>query len=220
MTIKEAMEARHSVRAYRDIPIPEDIRKKLDDYANVCGEEGGIRIFLRYDDPEGFDSRLAHYGNFKNVKNYIVLAGKKTSDFDLKCGYWGEKLVLYAQQLGLNTCWVALTFNKRTVKKLLKEGESLCMVISLGYGETQGAAHKGKSAADVADLSGTPDWFLEGVEAALLAPTAVNQQKFYFTYQDGQAHLKTKGIGSCLKTDLGIVKYHFEAVSNHPAVTD
>ena len=63
----------------------------------------------------------------------------------------------------------------------------------------------------------TPDWFREGVEAALLAPTAVNQQKFLFSLRNGEVTVRAKGIGACLQTDLGIVKYHFEAVSGHEA---
>ncbi len=59
-----------------------------------------------------------------------------------------------------------------------------------------------------------PDWFEEGMKAVLLAPTAVNQQKFYFTLTDGdRVSAKVKGTGFYAKTDLGIVKYHFEAVT-------
>lgn len=220
MTIQEAISARHSVRAYKTDPIPQQIRTQLDDFAQKCSEEGNVHIFIRYDDPEGFDSRLAHYGHFRNVNNYIVLAGTKNSDFDLRCGYYGEKLVLYAQQLGLNTCWTALTFNKRRVKEILADGESLCMVIALGYGETQGVPHKGKTIADVLDGENAPDWFAEGVRAALLAPTAVNQQKFRFFYRNGEVHLKSKGFGTYLQTDLGIVKYHFEAVTGKQVIID
>ena len=119
MTILEAIEARHSVRTYKDQAIEADIREKLDAFAKECNREGNLNISIQYDDPEGFDSRLAHYGNFRNVKNYIVLAGKKGAGFDLRCGYYGEKVVLFAQQLGLNTCWVALTFNKRKVNTII-----------------------------------------------------------------------------------------------------
>lgn len=220
MTILEAIRARHSVRAYLDKPIPADVRAQLDGFIEECNHEGNLHISIQYDDPEGFDSRLAHYGSFRNVKNYIVLAGRKDKDFDLRCGYYGEKLVLFAQQLGLNTCWVALTFNKKKVKELLKDGESLCMVIALGYGETQGSAHKGKTLDAVTKAENAPEWFTAGVEAALLAPTAVNQQKFQFAYRDGQASLKIKGLGTCLKTDLGIVKYHFEAASGHKVIAE
>ena len=53
------------------------------------------------------------------------------------------------------------------------------------------------------------DWFLRGIDAALLAPTAMNQQKFTFTCKGNQVSAKA-GLGFYSKTDLGIVKYHFE----------
>ena len=218
MNLWEAIRERHSVRAYKDTVIPEEIRKQLASVAEECNREGNLHISLRYDDPEGFDSRLARYGRFRSVRNYIVLAGGKDPGFELRCGYYGEKIVLAAQMLGLNTCWVALTFNKKWVKQLLSPDETLCMVIALGYGETPGVQHKGKRFEDVAEAEDAPDWFREGVEAALLAPTAVNQQKFRFTYHDGKACLKSSGIGAHLQTDLGIVKYHFEAVTGHEVI--
>ena len=217
MTLWEEIGARHSVRAYKEDPIPEDVRALLDAFAAECGAKGGLHIFLRYDDPEGFNSRLAKYGRFRNVRNYIVLAGRREKGFELRCGYYGERLVLFAQRLGLNTCWAALTYNRKRVRGLLPEGESLCMAIALGYGETQGVPHRGKAYADVTDAKDAPDWFREGVEAALLAPTAVNQQKFLFSLRNGEVTVRAKGIGACLQTDLGIVKYHFEAVSGHEA---
>jgi hypothetical protein len=94
------------------------------------------------------------------------------------------------------------------------------MVIALGYGETQGTAHKGKTVPDVSVSADAPDWFAEGVNAALLAPTATNQQKFQFAYRNGEVHLRSKGIGTCLRTDLGIVKYHFEAVTGKTVIVD
>ena len=213
MTILEAMDARHSVRAYREERIADDVRQQLNWFTEKCNQESGLHIFIRYDDPEGFDSRLAHYGHFRNVRNYIVLAGKKGPDFDFRCGYCGEQIVLFAQQHGLNTCWAAMTFNKRKVRELIPEGETLCMVIALGYGETQGQARKSKAAGDVADSGLDQVWFAKGIEAALKAPTAVNQQKFLFSLKDGEPFIRVKGLGSYTKVDLGIAAFHFEAAS-------
>ena len=214
MTLMEAIDARHSVRAYKDMPIPQEVRDQLDAFVKTCNEESGLNITISYDDPAGFDSRLAHYGSFSNVRNYIILKGSKRADFDFVCGYFGEKIVLYAQQLGLNTCWTALTFNKKKVKELVPAGETLCMVIALGYGETQGNAHKSKSMYDVIDVKGgMPEWFVAGVEAALKAPTAVNQQKFCFMLENDKPSVKVKGLGTYTKVDLGIVAYHFEAAT-------
>ena len=214
MNLQEAMEARHSVRAYKDIPIPMDVRRELDGFIAACNRESGLSISARYDDPSGFDSKLAHYGSFRNVKNYIVLAGQKTPDFDFDCGYYGEKVVLHAQTLGLNTCWAALTFNKRMVKRLLREGETLCMAIALGYGETQGVSHRSKPFADVTEhVDAPPWWFLDGVGAALKAPTAMNQQKFAFSMRDGEPFARVKGLGGYTQVDLGIACCHFEAAT-------
>jgi len=214
MTITEAIDARHSVRAYKDEAIKPELREKLNEFVDECNSESGLHITVMYDEPDGFDSGLARYGSFRNVKNYIVLAGKKIDKFDYLCGYYGEKIVLFAQQLGLNTCWVALTFNKKKVKELVPSGEKLCMVISLGYGENQGKEHKGKKLQDVVDVKGDmPEWFVQGVEAALKAPTAINQQKFCFTLDGETPGVKVKGLGAHTKVDLGIVAYHFEVAT-------
>ena len=211
MTDLEALRARHSVRAYLDKPIPPELRRELDALAERCNRESGLHIRLIYDDPAGYDSFLTHYGVFRNVTNYIVLAGKKEGDFDFRCGYYGEKLVLLAQKLGLNTCWTALTFNKKRVRELIPEGESLCMAIALGYGKTQGVPHRSKRPERVSEgVETMPDWFEKGLEAALLAPTAVNQQKFCFGLENGEPMVRVKGIGSYTRVDLGIAALHFE----------
>ena len=213
MAIPENMRNRHSVRAYTTAPIPSDIRAQLDAFILQCNSESGLNISVQYDDPDGFDSRLAHYGKFRNVCNYIVLAGKKREDFDVRCGYYGEKIVLYAQSLGLNTCWTALTFHKNHVKKILQHGDALCMVIALGYGESSGTSRKSKTIEDVTKGKDLPDWFIEGVEAALLAPTAMNQQKFLFTLEQDIPVLQVSSFGPYAKEDLGIAACHFEAVT-------
>ena len=214
MTIMEAIDARHSVRAYKDMAIPQEVRDRLDAFVSSCNDESGLNITIAYDDTEGFDSRLAHYGSFSNVRNYVILKGSKRADFDFACGYYGEKIVLYAQELGLNTCWAALTFNKKKVKELVPAGEALCMVIALGYGETQGHEHKSKSMFDVIDVKGgMPEWFVAGVESALKAPTAMNQQKFCFMLENDEPSVRVKGLGTFTKVDLGIVAYHFEAAT-------
>ena len=130
-------------------------------------------------------------------------------NLDEKCGYYGEKLVLKAQELGLNTCWVALTRGASAAK--VSGNETEVIIISLGYGKTQGAERKSKRPADVSNITdGSPEWFGKGIEAALLAPTAINQQKFRFTLSGNRVSAQTGKLGPCLKIDLGIVKCHFE----------
>lgn len=210
MTMLEAMRARHSVRSYLAKPLEIGAKQALLKEIDAVNRESGLHIQLVTDEPKAFSGLMARYGKFSGVNNYIVLAGRKAPDLDERCGCYGERLVLLAQQLGLNTCWVAMTYKKIPSAFQLAPGEKLVLVIALGYGTTQGVPHKSKSPEDVASVSGAPEWFRAGVEAALLAPTAMNQQKFTFTLEDGRVRAGA-GTGFYTRIDLGIVKYHFEA---------
>ena len=210
MNAMELMKSRHSVRQYLDHPIEEEKRRILDKSVEVLNKEGDLHIQIFYEEPECFDSRLAHYGRFENVRNYIAIIGKKSADLDERSGYYGEKLVLKAQELGLNTCWVALTHGKSKV--VLEKDEKEVILISLGYGKDQGRAHRNKDISGITErYDDAPEWYRKGIDAAMCAPTAVNQQKFRFTLKEGnKVHASTSGIGALLKVDLGIVKCHFE----------
>ena len=209
-SLREAMSQRHSVRAYQARPIEDGKKEKLKSRISQCNRESGLHIQLVTDEPKAFDSRMAHYGKFSGVTNYLALVGKKGAKLEELCGYYGEQLVLYAQQMELNTCWVALTYKKIPEAFQVDPGEKLAIVIAIGYGKNPGVPHRSKAYSAVcAETGAEPDWFRDGVEAALLAPTAVNQQKFHFTYKEGKVAAKA-GWGFYSRIDLGIVKYHFE----------
>lgn len=208
MDALQAIRDRHSVRSYLDKPIEKDLREKLQAVIDECNKESGLHIQLVTDEPKAFDSFMAHYGKFSGVKNYIALVGKKSCDEQI--GYYGEKIVIAAQTLGLNSCWVALTFKKIKNAFVVDSGEKLYCVISLGYGATQGVTHQTKTFEQVApDVVDAPEWFKNGIQAALLAPTAMNQQKFTFSLKGDKVCAKAGG-GFYTNIDLGIVKYHFE----------
>ena len=216
MTLLEAIEARHSVRKYLDKEIPADIIAALQNKIAECNKVGNLNIQLVLNETRAFTGMLS-YGQFSGVKNYLVMVGKKSKDLDVRIGYYGEQLVLLAQTLGLNTCWVGLSYRKVPEAYNESKDEKLACMIALGYGETQGVKHKIKTVEQVSNASDlTPSWFKKGVEAALLAPTAVNQQKFSFEYLGNKngIHLvkADKGFSMIGYThmDLGIAKLHFE----------
>ena len=205
----EAIENRHSVRKYLDKPIEQEKIDALNAEIEVVNKESGLNIQLVTNEKSCFGGIMS-YGKFENVTNYIVMVGKKAKDLDEKIGYYGEWLVIKAQELGLNTCWVGLSYSKNNARATIDAGEKLVCVISLGYGANQGTQHKSKSMEKVSNYSPLdPDWFREGVECALMAPTAINQQKFYIERKDDIVDI-TAGLGFYSKVDLGIVKYHFE----------
>ena len=195
----------------------EEIVKLLEDELVKLNNEGQLHIQLICNEPKAFQGTMAKYGKFRNVNNYLVMAGKKAEDLDERVGYYGEQIVLLAQTLGLNTCWVGLSYRKVPEAYNVGKDEKLVCMIALGYGETQGVPHKIKTVEQVSNASDiTPSWFRKGVEAALLAPTAVNQQKFSFEYvgMNNNCHLIRAKKGFSMigytKMDLGIAKYHFE----------
>ena len=210
MELWEAMERRHSVRAYEDKALPPEVREELSVFIDQCNRESGLHMQPVWDEPRGFGGMMARYGKFSGVRNYIALVGTKSGNLDETCGYYGQQLVLRAQQLGLNTCWVGLTYRKTPDACKVGNHEKLAAVIALGHGVSNGSPHRSKSRDAVSNAgAGTPQWFQNGVDAALLAPTAMNQQKFYFSYENGTVRAKA-GLGFYSKIDLGIVKYHFE----------
>lgn len=213
MDITEAIKKRHSVRQYTARPLGENIISALRQEISACNSESGLHIQLVTNEPKAFDGFMARYGKFNGVANYLAMVGKKDANLDEKCGYYGERIVLKAQQFGLNTCWVAVTYSKVKSAYSVEKGEKLCLVIALGYGEIQGIPHKSKSPAEISESGDNPpDWFKRGIEAALLAPTAMNQQKFKFILNGNSVTAKSSS-GFCTKIDLGIVKYHFEVAA-------
>lgn len=219
MTLMEAMQARHSVRQYREEALRKEDAALLREEIEACNAESGLHIQLVCGEPKAFSGLLARYGKFSGVTNYIALVGKKGPDLSETCGYFGERIVLRAQQIGLNTCWVAMTYSKVPRAFSAGEGEKLCAVIAVGYGKTQGSGHRVKSVREVTEGEPPfPEWFVSGVEAALLAPTAMNQQKFRFALQGNRVSV-TAGSGFYTKLDLGIVKYHFAMGAGADAFT-
>jgi len=256
----EAMKNRHAVRSYTERKIDDEVLDKLNSFIYECNKEGDVNIQLIVNEPRAFDGIMAHYGKFSGVKNYLAMVGKKGKETEL--GYYGEKIVLYAQSLGLNSCWVAMTYSKIKGAYIVNPGEKMFMVVTLGYGENQGVPHVSKSADEVSvyryDLSdkgscikktedevesgksnngkigdyillnkkensendvkkknefmkknSAPEWFKRGVDAALLAPTSLNRQKFKITGSGNKVKIQG-GIAYFSKIDIGIVKYHFE----------
>jgi rhodanese-related sulfurtransferase/nitroreductase len=214
------MRERHSVRQYLDTPIEDDIKASIEKLIQTCNHDSGLNIQLICDEKDCFKSFLASYGRFKNVSNYIALVGKAADkELDEKAGYYGMRIVLEAQSRGLNTCWVGGTFSKGKCKAAVAEDEKLVCVIAIGHGESAGSAHKSKSADRLTDVKddNMPEWFERGLEAAMLAPTALNQQKFFLSIDEDKAVIRIRR-GPFVRVDLGIVKYCFEFASGHKCV--
>lgn len=218
MTFIEAIQSRHSVRKYRIKQIPQESIALLRQEIEKINTDGHLHVQLITDEPKAFSGPMA-YGKFSGVTSYLVMAGKKAEDMDERIGYYGEKLVLFAQQIGMNSCWAGVSYRKVRGTYSLKKDEKIVCYIAIGYGLSQGVQHKSKSLEDLSNIDAlSPSWFKNGVEAAQLAPTAINQQKFFIEYlgkrgEEGLPEVRIRkgtSIVGYTQIDMGIAKLHFE----------
>lgn len=208
MSMREAMHERHTVRRYTDKAIPAETMKKLRGRIDDNNKKYDLAIRLMMDDTNAFNAAVKLV-LAKGVRNYFILAGRDVPDLDERLGYSSADLMLYAQTLGLNTWWVGGTFNRKKVSVMVPDVKVIG-VVAVGYGAVQGIPHKTKTSEEVSSYKGEmPDWFRSGVDAALLAPTALAKQAF-FIRGEGRTVSITCENGIFSGADRGLVKYHFE----------
>ena len=205
------IDERHSVRRYKRTPIEAEKIEVIRQYINTLQCESGLAIRFCENAKAALGGILLKFSGWTAPPPaYIAFGGEKSPEVEEKCGYYGEKLVLFLQSIGLNTCWVGM-FSKTGVKKEIKDNGII--TIAAGYGETNGKPHRSKPVEKITDVQNGEDWFKTGIDCALKAPTAVNQQKFFITLENGELIIRPAGSGPFVFVDLGIVRYHFEAGS-------
>ena len=214
--------ARRSVRSYRGEPIAGDALRNLRAAVDDAARESGLNIQLVMDNPEVFDL-VARFGLIHGATAHIdfIVSGGPDPALDERIGYWGQRIVLEAQDMGLNTCWCGM-FARRKSRAELKPGERIRIVIAVGYGQAAGKPRKTKPFDELAAVEGdgkdngaasAPDWFCTAVEAAQLAPTAMNNQHFHLTLSaDGQTLVLEAPTGGFNRIDAGIVRCNIETV--------
>ena len=209
MTESEAIRARHAVRNYTTKPLSPAVIDGLKEEIDQCNRLGQLHIQLVTENGEAFKSMIPLFGRFKKVKNYIALAAKKQDGFYAECGYYGARLMVKAQQAGLNSCWVTNTYNAKKCPVSLAPHEELVGVIAIGYGTTDGTQHKSKSMEKLCKPC-SDRWFIDGMNAAVLAPTGLNKQNFFIEASGNTVSIRPKDNRPMSQIDIGIVKYHFD----------
>ena len=209
MTEIEAIQVRHSVRDYQSRKIEQEKADQLKELIDTVNAEGNLHLQFIEDADQTFKRLMSKVMGLSSAPSVIACVGPDDDTLDERIGYYGEKIVLAAQCLGLNTCWAG-TFQKNGVPAEIRDGERLVIVIAIGYGENQGRQRKSKTPEQISSVQeARTDWFDFGVEMALRAPTAINQQSFEIRLnEDGSVDFTNKG-GPFSKVDLGIVKYNF-----------
>jgi nitroreductase len=225
MTLLEAIEKRTSRRSYLNTPIEAGKLQKMKDAIHKYNMASGLSIQFVKNGKEAFQGLRKSYGMFHGVRSFIALVGK-TSDPDLKekAGYYGELLVLEATTLGLGTCFVGGTYDKKNCLCKIENHETLVCVITIGNVEDSPGwkekmiyrmAHRGSIRLEKLYESdqGVPSWFLKGIKAVQAAPSSLNRHPAKFVYQSGMVSAYVENTNGFNLVDLGIAKANFEIAS-------
>ena len=222
MITVETIRERHSVREYDGRSLAQAEFDALGAVVEECARESGLDIQLVGDNPEVFNV-VARFGLVRGCRTHVafVVDDAKASDatraaVDEAIGYWGQKIVLAAQDMGLNTCWCALCSRKKS-RAVVAPGKRVRLVIAVGHGKTQGFPRKTKSvgALSSVECAKAPAWFAAAMEAAQLAPTAMNNQNFKIALlRDGKTVRIDAPQSGLNAIDEGIVRRNFEIAAN------
>lgn len=225
-----AIKVRRSRRSYdRNSAIDAEARSRLHDVCGGFRPFNGVRVEFIDEPPDDiFANALGFYANIKGAPAFLAFIGDSADpNVQEKMGYTGEAAILEATSLGLGTCWVALTYNAKTVKSLIKldRNEKLICVSPVGYSTEQwskiytgqGSSHQRKPLPSMVrglPESSRPAWANSAVEAARLAPSAMNRQPWGFHVDERSVtvYIKDRGpeFNVARRLDCGIAMLHME----------
>lgn len=244
MITVETIRERHSVREYDGGPLDQAEFDALGAVVEECARESGLDIQLVGDNPEVFNV-IARFGLIRGCRTHVAFAvddgnaggatsganaaangateadcvemrGARRTAVDEAIGYWGQKIVLAAQDMGFNTCWCALCSRTKS-RAVVAPGKKIRLIIAVGHGKTQGFSRKTKSveALSSVECAKAPAWFAAAMEAAQLAPTAMNNQNFKIALLSDGKTVRIDAPKSGLNViDEGIVRCNFEIAAN------
>ncbi len=231
-----AIEKRRSRRHFDESrPIEADTLLALDTVCKRFIPFPSARSCLVTESAEGvFRGAVGNYGKIKDAPAFIAFIGNMDSGtVQEEVGYTGEGVILEATALGLNTCWVGGFFRPEGVASLveIKSNERVLAVTPVGYARRLesleeksmtgfGRTHRRLPVSRLISGSGRgelPEWARASIQAASLAPSAVNRQPWGFDVEDGSitVYVRTTGpeFNVSKRLDCGIAMLHIEVAA-------
>jgi hypothetical protein len=224
---------RHSRRQYQPVPLGPNQLDALEGLVGVLQPlaQGVRMVVVRRVGGDIYRGIVGGYGKVSGALSALIMVGERdAATVNERVGYLGEALVLEATRVGVSTCWVGGFFNRKRTAAYVDMGASdrIYAVSPLGRAvEDKSSGEKLLSftarsrnrkslevVAPLAEASPWPDWALEGVRAAQIAPSASNRQPWRFRLEDGSVVLATDGGFEnpvvSRRLDCGIAMLHFE----------
>lgn len=228
-----AIKMRHSRRQYVKKELDDNTINKLADFIEELNNsmEGVRTVLVKKCGDDVFTGIAGSYGKIKYAPSYVAFIGRADEpNVYEKIGYMGECFILEATSMGLGTCWVAGTLNKQTVLDHinLSNGENVYCITPVGYTENDKStgekimgmftrSHTRKALEELCinkNIDEFPEWVKISLEAARLAPSAVNRQPWRFYVESDSITIRetSKAMAGTLskRLDCGIAMLHIE----------
>ena len=226
-----AINVRHSRRAFTGESLPEDKLHRLETIANEFKPFRGARAVVVKDPPENvFKGAIGSYGKVKDAPHFIAFIGD-TSVLEVQevTGYLGEGIILEATSMDIQNCWVGGFFRREVVANIagLRPNEQVLAITPIGYSLEKKSrtektfsrivqSHKRKPIEDLLLESPQtyPYWIISALEAARLAPSAANRQPWRFLIEKNSIAIRTDNLSDgrwvSKRLDCGIAMLHIE----------
>jgi hypothetical protein len=230
----DAMQSRISSRRYNGEAIDAALLDRLDRTCQRLSDtEAPARaVLVRQAPPEVFTGLVGSYGRVEDSPSLVAFVGAGDAAHDI--GYVGEAVILEATLLGLDTCWIAASFDPERAGRLaeLGEGERVHAITALGHAtDKTGVSEKLMRASlrarkrlpmdTIAPGHGDwPAWAREAAAALRLAPSGANKQPWRL-HMDGDALVITEApkVYWTAPIDFGIAMLHAELGAEHAGVS-
>ncbi|WP_346961732.1 nitroreductase family protein [Clostridium sp.] len=140
-SIEESVKKRYSVRSYKEQEVELDKRKAIESFVDSLDNPFGKKINFHYLDNREMknEQKLGTYGVIKGAMQYIGTTIKLEPMVLEALGYELEAVILYLTHLGLGTCWLGGTFNRKGFAKAMniEEDEIFPIITPYGYAATK-----------------------------------------------------------------------------------
>jgi len=231
----KVIEKRRSRRRFDPRPLGSKTLAHIDTVCNDFKPFPCARAVLVTDNPETvFKGAIGPYGKVKNAPAFVAFIGNMENSYvQEQVGYTGEGIILEAEAMNLATCWVAGFFRRKVVESLIKIGknERIMAITPIGYATKQqsleerlmtgfGLSHKRKALSGLVtglDESEWPHWIKISLEAARLAPSAVNRQPWRFHIEHDSITVSVNVVkreyGISKRLCCGIAMLHIETAA-------
>lgn len=238
----ELIETRRSCRTYNGMKIDAISWQKLQDFITEINAETKIKARFVLTTNQEMDGqqgvKLGTYGFISGVPSFIVGVLDKQEKEVTKFGGLFEKIVLFATDLGLQTCWLGGTFKQSDFQQTtgIAENEYIPIVSPVGIRKDKPrvlesamrmvvGANNRKPWQELffAENASTPlteenaGQYAVPLEMVRLGPSASNKQPWRIIKANQSFHFflcRTKGYNfttyDMQKNDLGIAQCHFE----------